>query len=310
MNPIVTLTMNPSIDVSWDIAEMVPVRKLRATPARRDPGGGGINVSRVIETLGGHSLAIYLAGGLTGHLLAGLIGELGMRSRLVPIAGTTRVAATAYETSTGHEYRIVPPGPDLEEAEWTDCLELLAGTAADYIVCTGSLPPGTPNDFYGRVASQAGEDGARVILDCAGRPLFEALEEGVYLVKPNERELEHLVGRKARGADDLRDMAEQLIAGGKAKVIAVSMGADGALVVWDGGARRLNSPKVDVRSAVGAGDSFVGGFTFGLADGRPLEDAFALAVACGAATVMTAGTQLCHHADVERLYADVRQQLA
>ncbi len=305
MKTIATVTLNSSVDVQWEIEHMLPVQKLRASQPLRFPGGGGINVSRVIKTLGGHSIPVFTAGSLTGQLFRQMVDEQGLITRVVPIAGETRVSSTIFERSSGQEYRITPVGPELSEAEWTACLDAIADLQVDYIVATGSLPQGVPHDFYARVARTAKERGARVILDTSGMALFEALKEGVYAVKPNQREIEHLTGRKASTPAEQDALCKQIVDEGKAEVVALTLGGEGAVLAWSGGTRRLESPKVEVKSAVGAGDSFVAGMTFGLAQERPLEDAFALGVATGAATVLTAGTELCHREDVERLYAEI-----
>jgi 6-phosphofructokinase 2 len=309
MKPIVSLTMNPSIDVAWEVDDMVPIRKLRSSPGRADPGGGGINVSRVIHELGGPTLAVYLAGNLTGEFLRKRLESWAFDRRLIHIEGYTRVSAVAYERSSGQEYRIVPPGPEVSESEWQAAIDMLDEVDADWLVLTGSLPRGVPADFYARIAKRAKErHGMKVVLDTSGRPLFEALQEGIHVVKPNQRELENLLGRKAPHRDDQEALCRQLIDEGRAEMVALSLGAEGALMVWRDGARFLESPKVEVKSAVGAGDSFVGALTLGLAQNRPIDDAFALAVATGAATVLTAGTELCHRADVDRLYAQIRSE--
>jgi 6-phosphofructokinase 2 len=301
-----TLTINPAVDIVWEVEEMLPGRKLRSTRGMVYPGGGGINVSRCISVLGGESWALITRGGLTGTLLTELLDELGLSRRVVKIGGHTRLAAIVFERSTGLEYRVTPPGPALSENEWQACLDLVAKTDVEYVVGTGSLARGVPNDFYARVAAIAKERGAKVILDTSGRALFEALQEGVYLVKPSQRELENLLGRKAFTHEQQEELARQLIDEGKTEIVALTLGEDGALLVWKDGSLRLASPKVEVKSAVGAGDTFVGALTHGLSEGRTPEDAFTLAVAAGAAAVMTAGTELCHKEDVDRLYAELR----
>jgi 6-phosphofructokinase 2 len=306
MPQITTLTINPTIDISWEVDDMVPIRKLRSSRGRIFAGGGGINVSRVISTLGGDSTAVLTRGGLTGTLLAELLDDLDLNRRVVKIKGHTRLAATIFERSTTHEFRVTPPGPEMSEDEWQAFLNRVGKLDGEYVVCTGSLPQGVPTDFYARVAGMAKERGGKVILDTSGRALFDALNEGVYVVKPNQRELEHLVGRKASTPTEQEEIAQQLVAQGKAEIVALTLGAEGALLVWKDGVKRLPSPEVDVKSAVGAGDSFVGGLTYGLASGRSIEDAFTLAVAAGAAAVMTAGTELCRKEDVDRLYVQLR----
>ena len=305
MRRIMTLTINPAVDIVWEVEEMLPGRKLRSTRGMVYPGGGGINVSRCISVLGGESWALITRGGLTGTLLTELLDELGLSRRVVKIGGHTRLAAIVFERSTGLEYRVTPPGPALSESEWQACLDLVAQTDVEYVVGTGSLARGVPNDFYARAAAIAKKRGAKVILDTSGRALFEALEEGVYLVKPSQRELENLLGRKAFTHEQQEELARQLIDEGKTEMVALTLGEDGALLVWKDGSLRLDSPKVEVKSAVGAGDTFVGALTYGLSDGRTPEDAFTLAVAAGAAAVMTAGTELCRKEDVDRLYAEM-----
>lgn len=306
MPRITTTTINPAVDISWEVEDMVPIRKLRSSSGMVFPGGGGINVSRVISILGGESTAVLTRGGLTGTLLTELLDDLDLNRRVVKISGHTRLAATVFERSSSQEFRVTPPGPALTESEWQSFLDTVARLDGDYVVCTGSLAQGVPNDFYARVAAVAKERGGKVILDTSGRALFEALNEGVYVVKPNQRELEHLVGRKASTEKEQEEIAQQIIAEGKAEIVALTLGAEGALLVWKDGVMRLPSPDVDVKSAVGAGDSFVAGLTFGLSEERSIEDAFALAVAAGAASVMTPGTELCRKEDVDRLYAELR----
>jgi 6-phosphofructokinase 2 len=302
MQQIVTVTLNSSIDVQWEVDEMVPVRKLRASDPLNFPGGGGINVSRVIKELGGHSIAVFTAGGFTGHFLREMVDTHGLVTRVISIAGPTRASATVFERSTGHEYRVTPPGPELSETEWTRCLDAVFQLDADYLVLTGSLPKGVPHDFYARIAHLAKERGVRVVLDTSGMALFDALKEGVYLVKPNLRELEHLTRRKATRPEDQEVLTRQLVDEGKAEVVALTLGDEGALLMHREGVKRLHTPRVNVKSTVGAGDSFVAGMTYGLALGWTTEDAFTLGVATGTATVLTAGTQLCHREDVERFY--------
>jgi 6-phosphofructokinase 2 len=307
MPRITTLTVNPAVDISWEVEDMVPIRKLRSSSGTVFPGGGGINVSRVISILGGESTAVLTRGGLTGTLLTELLDDLGLNlnRRVVKIQGYTRLVATIFERSSAQEFRVTPPGPELSEGEWRAFLDTVAKIGGEYVVCTGSLPRGVPSDFYARIAATAKEHGGKVILDTSGRALFDALNEGVYVVKPNQRELENLVGRKVSSPKDQEEMVQRIVTDGKAEIVALTLGAEGALLAWKEGVKRLPSPRVEVKSAVGAGDSFVGGLTYALAGGRSIEEAFTLAVAAGAATVMTAGTELCRKEDVDRLYAEL-----
>lgn len=303
MRQIMTLTVNPSVDIVWEVEEMAPNRKIRSSRGMTYPGGGGINVSRCISLLGGESWALITRGGLTGTLLTELLDEIGVSRRVVKIAGHTRLCGIVYERSTGLEYRVTPPGPELAESEWQACLDLVKQMKVEYVVATGSLARGVPDDFYARVAAVAKERGAKLILDTSGQALHEALQEGVYLVKPSQSELEKLLGKKAFTNEQQEELARQIVDEGKAELVALTLGEDGAVLVWKDGLLRLDSPEVEVKSAVGAGDTFVGALTHGLSQGRTPQDAFTLAVAAGAAAVMTPGTELCHKEDVDRLYA-------
>ncbi len=309
MKPIITLTVNPAIDASCRADEVIPMRKVRTRDERYDAGGGGLNVARVVRELGGEAVAFYLAGGTTGQALEGLIERSGIAAVRVPIAGLTRVSHTVHETSTGHEFRFTPEGPEVSPVEWRHCLELMSLLDGDFVVASGSLARGMPVDAYAQIARLVRARGARLVLDTSGAALHWALKEGAWLIKPSRRELEHLLGRKARGPGAEEDLAREVVASGRVEIVALTLGAEGAVLATRERVVRLASPKVETRSAVGAGDSFVGAMVWALASGRPLEEAFAYGVAAGAATATTTGTELCRRADVERLQATVRQQL-
>src|SRR6516162_6264399 len=191
MTDIVTITPNPAVDLSTSVERIIPVHKLRGTSQRRDPGGGGINVARVVKRLGGDVSAIYPVGGTTGGLLRKLLDQEGVASRTYAITEETRVDFFVTETDTGQPYRFILPGPNLNEGEWQECLKLLSGMKPfpRFVVASGSLPGGVPDDFYARVARIAKEHGARVCLDTSGQPLAAAVAEGVDLIKPNLREM-------------------------------------------------------------------------------------------------------------------------
>jgi 6-phosphofructokinase 2 len=305
MKPIVTLTLNPAIDASCQAERVRPLHKIRTSNERYDPGGGGINVARVIRELGGEAQAVYLAGGLTGEAFDQMVGAIGLPRRRIPIAGLTRVSHTVFERATGQEYRFVPEGPALDVAEWQAALAVLGELDADYLVASGSVPQGVPVEFYAQVAAIVRARGGRFVLDTSGEPLRAALTSGVHLIKPSRGELERLLGRSLRAPGALEAAAQGIAADGGAELVAVTLGGEGALLATQGGCLRLAAPPVKVQSAVGAGDSFVAGMTLGLAEGRSPRDAFALAVATGTATALTMGTELCHRTDVQRLYQQI-----
>lgn len=305
--PIVTLTMNPALDVSSTIDHVVPDVKLRCGPSRFDPGGGGVNVSRAIRNLGGESVAVYPLGGPTGQAYRGFIERSGLIAHVVAIEGNTRESFTVDEGSTGAQFRFVLQGPTLTEAEWRACLAVVAGHAPPhgFLVASGSLPPGVPHDFYARLARIASDVEAKLVVDASGPALAAALEEHVHAIKPSRDELEGFLGAPGSPDADLVGAAEQLVATGKADVVALTLGAAGAALCTTTGTIRLRTPEVRVLSTVGAGDAFLGAFVLRRAQGHSMQHAFRTAVAAGAATAMRPATQLCRAEDVARLEAEI-----
>jgi 6-phosphofructokinase 2 len=308
MPDIVTLTINPSIDLSVSVDHVEPVRKLRCSAPKRDPGGGGINVARAAHRLGGRVAAIYPIGGAIGKLLQRLVEREGIDSVVTPSHVETRENFTAYEESSGEQFRFVLPGSALHRAEWEACLDKLAniGETPKFVVASGSLPPGVPDDFYAMVTRLAKKLGARMVLDTSGAALHAALTEGVALIKPNQNELAELVGAEVNDDADRLAACRALIAAGRTQAVALTLGADGALLVTAERAWRAAPLKIEVVSAVGAGDSFLGGMIAALAEGDDWEVAFRIATAAGSAAVMSPGTELCREEDVRQLLADVR----
>jgi len=307
MAKIVTLTPNPAIDLSTSIDQIIPTLKLRCTALRRDPGGGGINVARIIRRFGGDVEAIYPAGGFTGQLLCRLIEEEGIASRVIKAEVETREDFYVAELSTGSQYRFIVPGQPLRESEWQQCLSTMEtySPSPEFVVASGSLPPGVPNDFYARAAAIARKMGAKFLLDTSGPPLAEAIDHGVYLIKPNLQEMSELAGAKLATQDDWIVVARRLVERGNVDIVALSLGHLGALVVARDQALRAQALPIKPVSAVGAGDSFLGALVFSLAAGRNLADAFRLSVAAGAAALMNRGTELCRPVDVNRLCEQV-----
>ncbi|MBM7503109.1 1-phosphofructokinase family hexose kinase [Agromyces aurantiacus] len=306
--PIVTLTMNPALDVSSTVDRVVPEHKLRCGPSRFDPGGGGVNVSRAIRNLGGNSVAIYPLGGPTGQAYRGFLEQAGIIGRVITIAGTTRESFTVDETSTGEQYRFVLQGPTLREPEWRACLSVVADhlPVGGFLVASGSLPPGVPVDFYAMLARIAHEHDIRVVVDASGPALAAALDQGVFLIKPSRDELAGLVGADADlGVEEQVDAARAIVAAGRAEVVALTLGGAGAVLVTDEGVLRLPTPRIELASAVGAGDAFLAGLVLRLAQGRPVAEAFRTAVAAGSATAMLPATELCRAEDVARLESEL-----
>jgi 6-phosphofructokinase 2 len=241
-------------------------------------------------------------------MLQGLLDEEGLEHRVIPIEGMTRENLTVRETSTEQQFRFGMPGPSLQKTEWQECLDALrkADPRPAYIVVSGSLPPNVPQDFYSRVAHLGQELDIRVILDSSGKPLSGAVRQGVYLVKPNMRELRQLAGQELRSEAEQESAAQEIVRQGRVSAVVVSLGAAGALFVSVERTERIRAPTVDIQSKIGAGDSMVGGIVLGLARGKAVRDAVLFGIAAGSAAVMTPGTELCRREDTERLYKQLR----
>jgi 6-phosphofructokinase 2 len=308
LKTIHTLTMNPAIDVSTTVERVVPDRKLRCERPRLDPGGGGINVARVVHRLGGNCVAFYAAGGHTGRLLRDLLDHEGLDHQAIEIEGSTRENFAVIDRTDGRQYRLVMPGPRLSVAEWERCIDVLmsARPKADYIVASGTLPEGVPSDFYARLARQARERNVLLVVDTCGEALRAVAEVQVHLLKPNRAEVQQLLGRPVSEERDLSQALQEFVGRGQAEAVVVSLGAEGALLATREGTEHLAAPRVPVVSRIGAGDSMVAGIVYALARGDSTREAALLGLAAGTATVMTPGTELCWPSDVERLHASLR----
>lgn len=303
---IVTLCMNPALDITTSTPAVGHTSKLRCTAPRYDPGGGGINVAHVADVLGAPASVVFPAGGPAGAVVHDLLAAEGVTLHRVPIGGSTRESFTVNEQSTGRQYRFVLPGPHLTEAEQTECLLRLrrevAGPDTPIVVASGSLPPGVPAGFYQQVAAVCAELGAMLLLDSSGAGLTQ-VTSGVFLLKPSVRELREYTGQPLETEAEQVGAARAIIGRGTARHVLVSLGERGAVLVSADRARRF--PAVAVPSGgsgVGAGDAMVAGVAVGMVRGWPLERAVRLGIAAGSATLLTPGSAPCTRADTERLF--------
>ena len=310
MLPILTVTLNPALDLTTSVTSIRPLRKLRCSAPRLDPGGGGINISRAIKELGGESQAFVAIGGHTGDQLRKLLRRTGLSVEYWPTLGETRTSFTVMSDENGLPYRFVLPGPTLSPFEAAAILEKLTGLVrrrGGYVVASGSLPPGVPDDFYGRLCRRTRELGGRFVIDSHGAALRAATEERPYLVRLNHLEAQELVGGDPSVA--AHSLAKQLIEQQRAEVAIVTLGERGAIVASGDGQLQIEPPRVRVRSGVGAGDSFVAALVFGLANDWSLEDAARYGVAAAAAAMTTEATELCKRETVDAFFAQIGGEL-
>jgi 6-phosphofructokinase 2 len=254
------------------------------------------------------SRAFCVCGARTGELLIELLRREEIETWPIFAERATRESYTVREESSGNQYRFNFPGPELTERHWQDGLEMLGRSVGegDFVVASGSLPPGVPEDFYARVAETVRARGGRCVVDTSGPALSRAAEAGVYLLKPNMHELAQLAGEEIQDEQMQERTACRIINEGKGSVVVVSLGSAGVLMVTKEKSSRFRAPSVPIRGRVGAGDSTVAGIVLGLHRGYSVKEAVQLGIAAGAAAVMTPGSELCRREDTERLFEALR----
>lgn len=299
---IVTLTLNPALDLASEAERVAPIRKIRTFDDHVEPGGGGINVARVVHTLGGDVVAVIATGGVTGRYVEDRLREIDLPWRAVPIAGRTRICLTVLDHLSGAEFRFVPKGPTLSRREWENALAVMETIEAEWVVASGSLPAGVPPDAYGVLARIAARRGQKFVLDTSGPALGAALEQGVDIVKPSLGELEYLVGRRLDRTADQEDEALNLVRSGKARLAVLTLGDQGAVMASAEGAIRMQALPETVQSAVGAGDAFLAAMILALARGDSNEVALARGIAAGSATIAKLSTARVERSDVEERF--------
>ncbi|WP_428348552.1 1-phosphofructokinase family hexose kinase [Mycolicibacterium sp.] len=298
---VVTLTMNPALDITSEADVVRPTDKIRCAGARYDPGGGGINVARIALVLGASVSAIFPAGGASGDLVCRLVRDAGVPFRRIDITEPTRESFTVNERSSGKQYRFVLPGPRLSIADQARLLDAVrhAATGAAFVVASGSLPPGVPPDFYQRVSDLCGKVDVPLVLDTSGGGLTH-VRSGVFLLKASVRELRECVGRELATEADQLAAASELVDRGVAHAVVVSLGSQGALLATAQHRQRFSAVPVRTVSGVGAGDAMVAAMVVGLSRDWSLTESVRFGIAAGAAMLLTPGTAACARDDVER----------
>lgn len=305
MKHIVTITLSPTIDKSTSVDKMVPDQKLACEPARYEPGGGGINVSRALKRLNVNSVAIFPSGGLTGQMLENLLKHEHITFQSIPTENLTRQNLIVVDRASSEQYRFGMPAVALHQKEEREILSAIRNLTPKpkFIVISGAMPPGVGDDFVAKVARIAKQDGAKLVVDTSARALKNAVEEGgIYLLKPNQSELSMLTGIDVKDERAIAAAAKEIIGRDKCETIVVSLGEKGAYVATKNFSEFIEAPVVPKRSTVGAGDSMVAGIVYGCERNLDLRQMVRLGIACGSAATMNPGTELFEKDDVMRLY--------
>jgi len=306
MSTILTITFSPCVDKSFSIPELIPEKKLRTSIPKTEPGGGGINVARVLARLGTNAIALYPSGGYTGQALDELIAKEHIPAIPVKTRNETRENVIVLETSTNKQFRFTMPATSLSEKEIERLLESIEHVKKlDFIVVSGSLPAGIAPNIFSRIAI-VGKKKAKLVVDTSGEGLKYAVDQGVYLIKPNISELAYLAGKEYLHTNEIVHHAKSIIKTKNCEIIVVSLNAAGAVLITKNATVAVTPPAVKVKSTVGAGDSMVAGMVFALSRGDDIETASQYGVACGTAATLNAGTELCHKKDVEVLFNQIQ----
>lgn len=290
---IVTLTLNPALDKSIQVEQLVAEKKMRCQPLQMEAGGGGINVSKAIKELGGQSLAVFPSGGMEGRRIEELLVESGIEIQPTAIAHASRESFNVTELSTGKQYKFIMPGPALQENEIKSLLTKLQQVKEiSFFVVSGSMPPGLTEDHFAEIMKIARDKKARLIVDTSGPFLKKALEAGVFLLKPNLTELCFLAGKEYLEINEIEAAAHSIINQGLCENMVVSMGPSGAMLITQRRSLHIPAPAVKKISTVGAGDSMMAGIIWMLERGAGIEDAVKFGIACGTAATVDTGQGL------------------
>ena len=309
MHSVLTITLNPAVDLDSSVDRVTPGPKLRCTAPMLDPGGGGINISRALAALGGGSTALIAAGGPMGDVLRDLLRRENLTAEFIEAPGDTRQSLSVIDRSSGDQFRFVFPGPVWDASAVAEANKLIAKAIPpdSMVILSGSQPQGFPDDFAADLVALATVKNARVMLDTSGaalRALTTGAIMGLSVLRLDRGEAEDIAGHTLPTPVASADLAADLVARGVAKAVILARGPEGSVLVNEAGRWFCKAAKVPVRSKTGAGDSFVAGFALSLSRGDAMDQALQRGVAAASAAVMTDATALCQRDDAEALIAD------
>ena len=304
---IATVTLNPSLDEHITVNRLVVEEANRWVKLRRYAGGKGIDISRAVHEMGGMTVAYGFIGGGNGRAIEILLDEEGVLFSFTPISQETRANFIITDMTTGQQTRIDAPGPRVSKRALERFRKKLRQIRPkpNMMALSGSVPPGVPVGIYRDIIAECRENRVKTILDADGQWLTEGIKARPYLIKPNVREAEALVGRPLATEQSIIEAALDLVGAG-VEVVVISRGQDGIIAAGKKNVFKAVPPPVRVKSRVGAGDCTIAGLALKLAYGESLEEACRLGVAMGTAAVLTPGTELCHRADVEKLLPKIK----
>ncbi len=307
MPKILTVTLNPSLDLATSVAQVRAGEKLRCQAPLVHAGGGGVNVARAIRLMGGAARALVAVGGAAGQELLAMLAAEGVETLAVPVSGITRSNFAVMDATSGGQYRFGFPGAEMTPADATALLAAIAAAApaGGFVVVSGSLAPGLPDEFHRQIHAAIAPSGAKLVVDTSGPALLNLLQApaaNLYLLRVDElEETDAATALNHAGGADGFGFAADLVRRGVAQVVMSGHGKAGSIMATQDAHLFCAAPEVPVRSKIGAGDAFLAGVVLSLARGEELEQALRVGVAAASAAVMTEGTELCRPSDVARL---------
>ena len=308
---ILTITLNPAVDLATHVAKVIAGPKLRCATPRFDPGGGGVNVARAVCKMGGSARALVAVGGAMGARLLDLLAAGGIPTVPVPVSGETRQSFAVTDDSTGAQYRFSVPGQWLTLADADRLLAAIMqqSTQDGFVVISGSPAPCLPIDFQSQIITALTPKGARIIVDTSGPALDQLIanpKEPLYLLRVSHSEAVEAAGHAMPTVGESVAFAADLVGRDVAKMVVIGRGAEGSVLVCGDQRFFCHAPVVEVRSKVGAGDTMVGAMTLALARGDAPERALQWGVAAASASVGTEGTALCDLDAAQRWFDQCR----
>jgi 6-phosphofructokinase 2 len=303
---IITVTFSPCIDKSVSIKKMIPESKLKCFDIESYPGGGGINVARVLTRFECDVTAFFPVHRNKISIFESSLNDEKVHYATIPTDHETRENIEVLDLSSNKQYRLVMPNNELSEEEWKICLlKIKQFKKIDILVISGSMPLNCPATIFQELSKIAIAKKAKLIIDTSGKALKNAITEPIFLIKPNLEEFGVLIGKDNLTKSNLRNNAKKFMSEHKCENLVVSLGSKGAMLFNKSVVFDSKPPKVKIKSTVGAGDSMLAGIVYGLDNDLNLKECLNLGVALGTATTMKQGTELCSKEDVDMLLPKV-----
>ncbi|MEN8166978.1 MAG: 1-phosphofructokinase family hexose kinase [Pseudomonadota bacterium] len=304
--PVAVLALNPAVDISYEIPQLLADQKVRATRTLYHPGGNGINVARGLTELEIPVRCCSVLGGKGGELFLRLLGDsLGDGHHYIEVDGETRINATLLQKQPPSQYEVDSGGPEISEQlleEITDCF--LENCANGYAVLTGSTPPGVPDDTYAELTERISAMRGKVVLDAHGVVLKNALEAKPFLLRSNRYVLEMLIKKRLDSIEAVAEAAREIQRGGT-EIVCISLGTEGAVLVDSRSSYHCTAPRVRVYSTVGSGDAMLAGMIAASLRQQNAEEMLRFGIICGSATASYPGTCLFKRAEIEKAEYDL-----